>query len=110
MTAMSTQDSDRQDFDEDVVRGVLAHMNDDHADEALTIVQAHGAREASGAALSGFDSHNTVWTVIGPEGPIDELHVPWPSGVVTDRRQIRGEIVSLYQASCTALGLDPKGH
>jgi hypothetical protein len=99
-----------KEFPDDVVRDAMAHMNTDHAEEALVIVQAHGAREATAAALSGFDSHNTVWTVMGPEGPIDELHIPWPSGVVSDRRQIRGEIVSLYKASCTALGVKPKGH
>lgn len=98
-----------EDFPQDVVDRVLAHMNGDHAEEALVIVRAHGASDASGAALAGFDSHNTVWQVMGPEGPVGQVHVPWPSGAV-EESQIRGEIVSLYQASCTALGIDPSGH
>lgn len=99
-----------RDFPQDVVDRVVAHMNGDHAEEALVIVRAHGAAEASGAALAAFDSHNTIWEVLGPEGPVGQLHVPWPSGAVTEERQVRGEIVSLYRASCTALGIEPKGH
>ena len=98
-----------QDFDPDVVRAVVAHMNEDHAEANLVIVRAHGAAEATAAAMSDFDSQTGVWTVMGPEGPLEDIRIPWPSGVVERREQVRGEVVALYKASCTALGLDP-GH
>jgi hypothetical protein len=39
-----------------------------------------------------------------------ELHVPWPAGEITERPEIRREIVVLYDAACEQLGVEPRPH
>ncbi|WP_435771565.1 DUF2470 domain-containing protein [Nocardioides sp. SYSU DS0651] len=97
-------------FDQETVDAVLAHMNGDHLDDNLLIVRAHGAPEATAASLSDVDGEAGTWTVMGPEGPIDDVRIPWPSGPITEREQIRREVVALYDAACAALGVEPGTH
>jgi len=94
-------------FSEDTVSAVLAHMNGDHLDDNLLIVRAHGAPEATAASLSGVDGDAGTWTVMGPEGPIDDVRIPWPSGPITEREEIRREVVALYEAAREQLGAEP---
>lgn len=97
-------------FEPAVVEAVLAHMNDDHLEDNLLIVRAHGAPEATAASMVGLDSTAGVWEVIGPEGPIDQLRVPWPAGEISERSEIRREVVALYDAACSALGVEARPH
>uniref|UniRef100_UPI002594DDC9 DUF2470 domain-containing protein n=1 Tax=uncultured Gordonia sp. TaxID=198437 RepID=UPI002594DDC9 len=54
MTDENTADSAQ--FSPDVVAAVLAHMNDDHADDSLLICRALGGRpDAVAARMTGFD-------------------------------------------------------
>jgi hypothetical protein len=85
-------------FPEDTVSAVLAHMNGDHLDDNLVIVRANGAPEAG------------TWTVMGPEGPLGDLRIPWRSGPITERGEIRREVVALYDAACAALGEERRPH
>ncbi|MFC5730383.1 MULTISPECIES: DUF2470 domain-containing protein [Nocardioides] len=94
-------------FDPDVVDQVLAHMNGDHLDDNLLIVRANGAPQATAASMSDVDGEAGTWTVVGPEGPIGAVRIPWPSGPITQRAEIRREVVALYDAACAALGVDP---
>jgi hypothetical protein len=36
--------------------------------------------------------------------------VPWPGGSITERPQVRREIVALYDAACERLGIEPRPH
>lgn len=50
--------------------GILAHMNDDHADAVLAYAQAlAGIAEAEGAVLTGVDRYGFELTATTPEGP-----------------------------------------
>ena len=98
------------DFDAAVVSAVLAHMNDDHLDDNLLIVRADGASAATAASMSDLDGEAGTWTVIGPEGPMGERRIPWPGGPITERAEIRREVVALYDAACAALGIEPRPH
>jgi len=98
------------DFDASVVQAVVAHMNGDHLDDNLLIVRAHGAPEAAAAAMKDVDAEAGTWEVMGPEGPLGELRVPWPGGPISERAEIRREVVALYDAACAALGVEARPH
>lgn len=98
------------DFDASVVHAVVAHMNGDHLDDNLLIVRAHGAPEATAAAMKDVDGEAGTWEVMGPEGPLGELRVPWPGGRISERAEIRREVVALYDAACARLGVAPRPH
>lgn len=97
-------------FEPAVVDAVIAHMNGDHVEDNLLIVQANGAPEATAASMIGLDSAAGVWEVIGPEGPMDQVRVPWPAGEISERAEIRREVVALYDAACATLGVAPRPH
>lgn len=97
-------------FDPAVVTAVLAHMNDDHLDDNLLIVRAHGTPEATAASMSDADGEAGTWTVIGPEGPLGERRIRWPGGPLIERAEIRREVVALYDAACRELGVASRPH
>lgn len=86
-------------------------MNADHADDNLLIVRAYGdAREPASAALRDIDGDGGVWTATRKDGGEVVIRVPWPGGQITERREVRREIVALYDAACRRLGLTPRPH
>jgi hypothetical protein len=94
-------------FDPAVVEAVLAHMNDDHTDDSLRIVRAFGRSAATAAEMVGLDEHGGVWWVevvdeAGGDG--SELRVAWPSGPITERAEIRREVVALHDEAVRRLG------
>ena len=95
-------------FEPDVVAAVLHHMNDDHTDDALLIARAFGAPEAESATMTGLDGDAGVFTAV-VDGAEVEVRVPW-SEPITERPQIRREVVVLYDRACAALGLEPRPH
>lgn len=96
-------------FSDDIVAAVLHHMNDDHTDDSLLIVRAFGAPDAETARMVGLDTDSGHWeyTVGGETG---ELRVPWPGGPISERPQIRRQVVELYRAACERLGVEPRQH
>jgi hypothetical protein len=82
-------------FPDDVVTAVLRHMNDDHNTDSLVIVRANGVPDATGARMTGIDGDGGSWTVTTPAGE-REVRIPW-SGPISERPQIRREIVRLYE-------------
>lgn len=95
-------------FEPTVVDAVVAHMNDDHTDDALLIVRAFGQPEAEPARMTGLDGDAGVFqAVVG--GVATEVRVPW-SEPITERPQIRREVVVLYERACATLGLEPRPH
>lgn len=96
-------------FSPQVVDAVLAHMNDDHTDDSLLIVRAFALPDATAAVMSGLDAEAGVFTATA-EGQPHEVRVPWPAGRITERAEIRREVVALYDAACLRLGVEPRAH
>lgn len=96
-------------FDDSVVAAVTGHMNGDHPDDNLLIVRAFGAPAAESATMTGLDAAGGSWSWAGPEGA-GELTVPWPGAPISERPEIRREVVKLYDAACAALGVTPRAH
>jgi hypothetical protein len=97
-------------FDEAALSGVLRHMNSDHTDDNLLIARAFGAADAEAATMTGFDGDGGDWSVTAADGSTAPLRVPWPGGAITERGEVRREIVALYDESCRRLGIEPRPH
>lgn len=97
-------------FDEGALAGVLGHMNSDHTDDNLLIVRAFGHPDAVAATMTGFDGDGGDWRVELPDGDGAELRVPWPGGAIAERREVRREVVALYDEACRLLGVEARPH
>jgi len=99
-------------FDSDVVAAILRHMNGDHTDDNLLIARAFAAEaepEITAAVMTGLDGDGGVWRITRA-GVDEELRVPWPSGAISERPEVRREVVALYDAACERLGIEPRPH
>jgi len=96
-------------FSPDVVDAVLHHMNDDHIEDNVLIVKAFSGRDVRDATMQDLDENGGVWRY-SFEGEEQELHIPWPAGTIAERADIRREVVALYDAACTKLGVEPRPH
>lgn len=95
-------------FSDDIVTAVLHHMNDDHTDDSLLIARAFGDADAETATMTGLDFEAGIFAyTIGAE--THDLRVPW-SKPITERPEIRREVVMLYNAACERLGIEPRPH
>ena len=83
-------------------------MNDDHNDDSLLIARAFGAPDATAATMTSLDETGGTWLVTSGDEQ-SELTVPW-STTISERAEIRREIVVLYDAACAALGLEARPH
>ena len=93
-------------FPPDVVAGIAAHMNGDHAEDNALIVRALGGMpSATAARMSGVDSDGMEFAAVvdGIEAPV---RIPFRERL-TERRQVRAEAVRMYREACAALGGDP---
>lgn len=103
-------------FDEAALTGVLGHMNGDHGDDNMLIARAFAAEAGvadaaiTGSRMIGFDGDGGVWEATLADGSSAEIAVAWPSGPITERREVRREIVALYDESCRRLGVEPRPH
>ncbi|KAB1662513.1 DUF2470 domain-containing protein [Pseudoclavibacter chungangensis] len=95
-------------FPASVVDAVLAHMNDDHADDNLLIVRASGAFDATAARMTALDGTGGTWLATTPAGE-RELTVPW-SAPISERPEIRREVVALTERAARELGVECHGH
>jgi hypothetical protein len=97
-------------FDPEVRRAVLAHMNVDHRDDNVLIARAFGPDAAVATAeMTGFDGEGGEW-IVGPDADADALRVPWLGGPITERVEVRREIVALYDEACRRLKVTPRPH
>jgi hypothetical protein len=97
-------------FDADALAGVLGHMNADHTGDNLLIVRAFVDPAAVGATMVGFDGDGGDWSVTSTAEETREVRVAWPGGPITERREVRREIVALYDEACRRLGVEPRPH
>lgn len=95
-------------FDQKIVDAVLHHMNADHNDDSLLIARAFGAPDAERSVMTTLDGDGGTWLVT-EAGHERQLQVPW-SRPITERPEIRREVVVLYDRACAALGLEPRPH
>lgn len=79
-------------------------MNGDHAADNLLIARAFGFPGAISSTMVGVTGAAGQWTVTDAEGQ-HELSVEWPGGPITERPEIRREVVALYTAACAKLGV-----
>jgi hypothetical protein len=95
-------------FSPDVVTAVLAHMNGDHPDDSLLIARAFADPDAASATMVTLDHEGGTWRyTVGDDER--EVTVPW-SSEISERPEIRREIVVLYDAACAKLGIEPRPH
>ena len=99
------------DFDPAIVAAVLAHMNGDHSDDNLLIARAFGDRAAVHARMVGVDGEAGHWVYSAERGSaLDHpLRVAWATPI-TERAEIRREIVIAYDRACAELGITPRAH
>lgn len=95
-------------FDQQVIDAVTGHMNTDHPEDNVLIVKALGGRpDATGAVMTGLDGAGADFEATVEGGPVT-IRVPW-SKQLTDRPEIRLEVVRMYNEACEILGLEPRG-
>lgn len=96
-------------FDDSTVAAILRHMNDDHRDDNLLIVSAFGPSGAYRTArMTGIDGAGGDWTAETDAGDQIAVRVGWPGGEITERPEVRREIVALYDEACRRLGVTPR--
>ena len=95
-------------FPDYIVAAVLSHMNSDHRDDNLLIAKAFADASADAATMVSFDGAGGQWSyTIG--GSVHTLALPW-SVPITERAEIRREIVALYESACERLGIKRRAH
>ncbi|MFT4235029.1 MAG: DUF2470 domain-containing protein [Microbacterium sp.] len=97
-------------FSPEVTDAILRHMNGDHTDDNTLIVRAFADASATSATMVGLDGDAGEWEATGADGETRRVRVPWPSGAITERAEIRREVVRLYDAACAKLGVAPRAH
>lgn len=83
-------------FSADIVAAVTAHMNDDHTEDSLLIVQTLGGiPDASEAVVDDLDDTGVNFSVIiGTE--VRTVRLPWER-TLQERAEIRQEFVRMYR-------------
>ncbi|WFE30433.1 DUF2470 domain-containing protein [Solwaraspora sp. WMMD791] len=98
------QDRSADPFTPDVVAQIAHHMNDDHAADSLLICRSlGGAPAASAARMTGLDADGIDFAAT-----VDEVEVPLRvpfAHRLTERAQVRREVVRMYQEACARLGV-----
>ena len=95
-------------FSADIVTAVLRHMNNEHMDDALLISQAFGSADADSATMTDLDENGGtfMYSVGAAEHTVV---VPW-TAPISERAEIRREVVVMYERACAALGVEPRAH
>lgn len=95
-------------FDPQVIDAVTGHMNADHPEDNVLIVRALGGQpEATAAVMTGVDGAGADFEATVEGSPVT-VRVPW-SKQLTERPEIRLEVVRMYHEACAILGVEPRG-
>lgn len=103
-------------FDDTVLAGVLGHMNGDHVADNLLIARAFAgeagiaAEQIVASRMAGFDGDGGRWDVTLADGTAAVVAVPWQGGPISERPEVRREVVALYDEACRRLGVEPRPH
>jgi hypothetical protein len=92
-------------FDDDTLTGVLGHMNDDHSDDNLLIARAFAPEvDVVASEMVTFDGAAGQWHVTRRRR---RGRHPRPLARRADQRarDVRREIVALYDEACARLGI-----
>lgn len=82
-------------LDDDAVRAILAHMNDDHRSDSLDICRSlAGVTDATAARMSDLDDHHAFFEV-EVDGGTRVVELPW-SRPLESRAQVREELVRMH--------------
>lgn len=95
-------------FDAQTVTAVLKHMNEDHPADNLLIARAFGDLSADSSVMTGLNGSAGLWSYT-VNGTTQEISVPW-SHTISNRPEIRREVVVLYDAACAKLGVESRPH
>jgi hypothetical protein len=95
-------------FSADIINAVLAHMNGEHNDDNLVIARAFGSLEATDATMTTLDGDGGTWEYL-LDDETRTVTVPWSTSI-SERPEIRREVVVTYERACAILGLTPRGH
>jgi hypothetical protein len=93
----------------EIVDAILRHMNGDHTDDNLLIARAFVNPAATAATMTGLDGDGGFWEVT-VDGATTTASVAWPAGPITERAEVRREIVALYDEACAVLGVEARPH
>lgn len=94
-------------FSAEVVAAVTRHMNDDHPEDTLVICRGLGGEpDATAARMVDLDAEGGDYAIT-VDGTERTIRVPWGE-TLTERAQIRWEVVRMYRDSCLRLGLSPR--
>jgi heme oxygenase len=82
-------------FTPDVIGAITRHMNEDHAEDSLLIVQMIGRLpEATSAVMTGLDADGADFSAQVDGGP-EPVRIRW-SHRLTERNQVRAEVVRVH--------------
>ncbi|CAM3399429.1 DUF2470 domain-containing protein [Stackebrandtia soli] len=92
-------------FEPDVIAAITRHMNHDHGADTLVMCRGTGGHPtATAARMDGFDATGGDFVVT-----VDDTELPcriaWAEPL-SERKEVRPEIVRIYQESRALLGLD----
>jgi putative heme iron utilization protein len=91
-------------FAPEVVDAICRHMNGDHADDCLRMVQGLGGVDATAATMTGLDADTAWFSATTTAGAVD-VALPW-SERLTERGQVRTQVVRMHEQACRNLGLE----
>ena len=94
------------DYDDALVAGVRTHMNADHLDDSLLIVQTRGARPAATAAqVLSLDEAGVWFNVVSPAGA-EQVLVGWIESP-NSRMDVRRDLVRMVEAAHASTDAPP---
>jgi heme oxygenase len=97
-------------FSDEIVGAVLKHMNSDHTEDNVLIARANGFPGARAARMTGLDERGGSWVAEDSEGE-HTFSLAWPGAPISERRQIREEVVKIYrEAQSAAPEAQPSEH
>lgn len=107
MASTTSAPSSANPFAPPVVAAVMRHMNSDHAHDSLLIVKALGNEpSATAAEMSGMDGE-AIEFVATVDGAAKRVRISW-SQPLSERAQVRPEVVRMYRDACARLGVAPR--
>lgn len=96
-------------FVPDVIEAIARHMNDDHAEDNALICRAlGGVDDVITATMTGMNPDGIVFDATTPGGVVT-VQVPF-AAPITERADVRHEVVRMYGEACEALGIEPPHH